>query len=100
MNKDSLEGVIRNLKALRMQDATKAGARFTVTVPRERGDGKDTLPCVAWDSVAREVLGLTDSQRVLVQASVAVTEQYGRIGDDLVLREARRLEEHRKAVSQ
>lgn len=41
---------------------------------------------------------LSGLKAVLGHSSVSVTEQYGRIGDDLVMREARRLEEHRKAA--
>ena len=37
-------------------------------------------------------------QAVLGHSSVTVTERYGHIADDLVLREARRLEEHRKVA--
>lgn len=47
-----------------------------------------------WLAAGGSLAGL---KAVLGHSSVTVTEQYGRIGDDLVLREAQRLEEFRRA---
>jgi integrase len=42
---------------------------------------------------------LSGLQAILGHSTIKVTEQYGTIADDLVLREARRLEEHRAEVN-
>jgi len=49
-----------------------------------------------WRNAGGSLAGL---QAVLGHSSVTVTERYGRIADDLVLREVKRLEEYRKVAS-
>lgn len=50
-----------------------------------------------WIAAGGSLAGL---KAIMGHSSIAVTEQYGKIGDDMVVREARRLELHRKAAGQ